>query len=280
MKKAAKKSDPIGAPKKTRVHYTAPYLLNPTNPLSLNLIGAGGTGSQMLTLLARMNHAMTQLGHPGFDLRLWDGDQVSEANLGRQLFAASELGLNKAVALINRTNRFFGTNWKATPVNYGWAEIEKKRENIAPANLFISCIDTLKARMGISQMLTALEKSHANHRNQAYYWMDFGNSQQTGQVILSTVGKLPQPESQQFEPVGELPFVTKEFAGLLQAADTGDDTPSCSLAEALTKQDLFINSTLANLGSSLLWNMMRTGMTHHRGLFLNLNTFRTVPLPI
>ena len=30
-----------------------------------------------------------------------------------------------------------------------------------------------------------------------------------------------------------------------------DDTPSCSLAEALEKQDLFINSTLAQMGGFL-----------------------------
>ena len=97
------------------VHFTASYLLNPTNPLTVNLIGAGGTGSQVLTLLARMNHAFTELGHPGLQVRLWDGDTVSQANLGRQLFAHSELKLNKAVALINRVNGFFGTNWKAVP---------------------------------------------------------------------------------------------------------------------------------------------------------------------
>jgi PRTRC genetic system ThiF family protein len=271
---------PVDPLPKPGVHYTAPYLMNPTNPLSLNLIGAGGTGSQMLTLLARMNHAMPQLGHPGFDLRLWDGDVVSEANLGRQLFAEAELGLNKATALINRTNRFFGTNWKAIPANYERGELENKREELAPANLFISCVDTLKARIGIAEVLIALQKSHHHDRDKPYYWMDFGNSQQTGQVILSTVGTLPQPESQKFKPVGELPFVTEEFAALLAAADSGEQTPSCSLAEALTKQDLFINSTLANLGCSLLWSLMRTGLTHNRGLFLNLTTFRTVPLTI
>lgn len=271
---------PVDVIPKQGVHYTAPYLMNPPNPLSLNLIGAGGTGSQMITLLARMNHAMTQLGHPGFDLRLWDGDLVSEANLGRQLFAEAELGLNKATALINRTNRFFGTNWKAIPVNYERGELENKREDVAPANLFISCVDTLKARTGIAGVLSALQRSYAHDRDKPYYWLDFGNSQQTGQVILSTVGQMPQPESQKFNPVGELPFVTEEFANLLAAADSGEQTPSCSLAEALTRQDLFINSTLANLGCSLLWSLMRTGMTHNRGLFLNLATFRTLPLAI
>ncbi|WP_316848699.1 hypothetical protein [Pedobacter agri] len=40
---------------KKRVHIVYPYLISPTNPVSVNLIGAGGTGSQMLTALARIN---------------------------------------------------------------------------------------------------------------------------------------------------------------------------------------------------------------------------------
>ena len=72
---------------KAKVHFTDNDLINPTNPITVNLIGAGGTGTQVLTALARMNHALTELNHPGFSVRLWDNDVVTEANLGRQLFA-------------------------------------------------------------------------------------------------------------------------------------------------------------------------------------------------
>ena len=97
---------------KTKVHFTENSLINPTNPVTVNLIGAGGTGSQVLTALARMNHALTELNHAGLSVRLWDDDVITEANLGRQLFAESELGFYKSVALINRVNRFFGSYWK------------------------------------------------------------------------------------------------------------------------------------------------------------------------
>ncbi len=40
---------------KPKVHFTDNDLLFPTNPIKVNLIGAGGTGSQMLMTLARMN---------------------------------------------------------------------------------------------------------------------------------------------------------------------------------------------------------------------------------
>lgn len=37
-----------------RVHYTDSYLMNPQHPVTVNIIGAGGTGSQVLTGMARL----------------------------------------------------------------------------------------------------------------------------------------------------------------------------------------------------------------------------------
>jgi len=266
--------------KKPSMHFTAGYLINPTNPVTVNLLGAGGTGSQMLTALAKMNYGLKQLGHPGFQVNFWDGDTVSKANLGRQLFAEVEIGFNKAVALINRTNRFFGTNWKAVPVPYCVSNVRKDYNAMASANVFISCVDTVSSRMELAGILEQIIQQRAHYQDRPYYWMDFGNGRHTGQVILSTVGKLPQPTSKKYRTVGLLPFVTDEFKALLEQADTSDDTPSCSLAEALTKQELFINPTLANVGSSLLWSLLRNGMTDNRGVFLNLQEFRTQPLKL
>lgn len=107
--------------------------------------------------------------------------------------------------------------------------------------------------------------------------MDIGNSRHTGQVILSTIGNIQQPHSKLFETVSNLPYVTEEFRELLESQDDNNE-PSCSLTEALEKQDLFINSTLANMGASLLWKLFRDGMTQHRGFFLNLSEFRSQPI--
>jgi PRTRC genetic system ThiF family protein len=100
------------------VHIVNKEILQPYNPVTVNVIGAGGTGGQVLTALARMNQALVILNHPGLMVRVFDDDTVSRANLARQLFTTAELGLPKAVALINRINRFFGTNWKAIPERY------------------------------------------------------------------------------------------------------------------------------------------------------------------
>ncbi len=258
---------------KTKIHFTDKYLLQPTNPVSVNLIGAGGTGSQVLTALARINHSLLALGHPGLSVRVFDDDKVTTANLGRQLFTASELGLNKGVALINRINRFFGSNWKAVCEKYTTRLMGCHPE--FNASITISCVDTVAARFEIAQSFDREEKG----RDKPLYWCDFGNGRHTGQVVLSTIGAIRQPASKKYAPVDELPFITDEFKSLLQQTDE-NNLPSCSLAEALTKQDLFINSALANLGASLLWQLFTEGMTENRGFFLNLRDFRTQPLKV
>lgn len=260
------------------VHIVDNYLINPTNPVTINLIGVGGTGSQLLTALARISHALLALGHPGLQLTIYDDDKVSEANIGRQLFAESEIGLMKGIALVNRINRFFGTNWKAVPKKF---ELENLRSfpDDGKATLFVSCVDSAKARFDISEALYQLNRGVNYGRHKPLYWMDLGNSRQTGQVIVSTIDEVKQPSSEIYQPIAKLPFVTTMFKDLLESQNE-DDTPSCSLAEALTKQDLFINSTLANMGASLLWQMFREGVLFNRGFFLNLKDFRTQPLKV
>jgi PRTRC genetic system ThiF family protein len=261
------------------IHVSDNYLLNPTNPVTVNLIGAGGTGSNMVMALAKMNHSLIALGHPGLYVCLYDDDRVSEANLGRQLFAETELRLFKSAALINRVNRFFGTNWKAVTAKFGAGELENFPHE-GKANFYISCVDNVKARLGIADILRGFAEERRYERNKPLYWMDLGNGRQTGQAILSTVTMIEQPVSEKYKTVASLPQVTDEFRALLEEADSHDDTPSCSVAEALTKQDLFINPTLANLGASLLWQLFREGILFNRGFFLNLNDFRVQPLKV
>lgn len=261
---------------KTKVHFTDSSLINATNPITINLIGGGGTGSKVLTALMEMSHSLTELGHAGLSVRLWDDDIITEANLGRQRFAMSEMGLYKSVALINRANRFMGTNWKAETRKFGMEDNGKVPEN-ACSQIYISCVDTVKARFDIAEMLKNMNNNRA-YSNRPRYWLDFGNGENTGQVILSTIGTIRQPNLEKYDTVGVLPFVTDEFGELLKQSEHSDNTPSCSLAEALEKQDLYINSALAQMGCSMLWNLFRNGRTFYRGFFLNLKDFRSQPL--
>lgn len=90
--------------------------------------------------------------------------------------------------------------------------------------------------------------------------------------------KIRQPASGQYETVGSLKVITR-FVKYARVKEE-DSGPSCSLAEALEKQDLFINSTLAQLGCNILWKMFRNGMIEHQGVYLNLATMKANPIII
>lgn len=263
---------------KTAVHFTANYLISPPNPVTVHVIGAGGTGSRVITELAEMNNALIALGHPGLQVTLFDNDIVSEANLVRQRFAEAELGMHKATARINNINRWFGTNWKAVTKMYNAQNLFRFAH--PSANIFITCVDKVSARFEIAGIIKKLFSENEYQQSKPYYWIDFGNGKDTGQAILSTVSKIPQPKSEKFITVPYLPTIIEEYGDLLKQSEIDDDTPSCSAEEALNKQDLYINPSIAKMGCSLLYRLFRNGMTENKGFFLNLNTFIMQPLKV
>lgn len=90
--------------------------------------------------------------------------------------------------------------------------------------------------------------------------------------------KISQPASSEYLPMPRMNVITEEVSySTIREEDSG---PSCSLAEALRKQDLFINSMLAQIGCDILWRMFREGRTFYRGAYLNLDTLRVNPIPV
>lgn len=250
-------------------HYIDPYLRNPGHKITVDLAGIGGTGSQVITGLARISEALKSMGHPGIHVRAWDDDIVTEANIGRQLFSSSDIGLNKALVLVTRVNRFFGYDWEAIPETFGGQ---------MSSNITISCIDTAIGRVMLGLKIEGKVKHREQPYNRRYYWMDIGNLQKTGQVILGTIAPVKQPRVDH-KTKASLKTVTQKFP---QLKTIKDDLlgPSCSLAEALNKQDLFINSTLALFGCDLLWKLIREGMITYHGCYVNLESFIVNPIKI
>lgn len=274
------------------VHYTANYLINPAHPVTVNVIGCGGTGSQVLNSLARMNSALKALGHTGLFVRAIDPDKVTTANMGRQLFSPADVGQYKCVTLIGRINRFFGTDWEGVPGYYD------DKLKVSPANITISCVDTGKARKQIKAVLlnNIPRRKRSNPPGGGYgyyetrgreepyevpyYWMDFGNMMDRGQVLIGTVGKVSQPKNSEHITRTDLPTIDKLHPDIFIDKKGEDQGPSCSLAEALQKQDLFINTNLANMGLGILWKMFRELHIKYHGLYLNLETLSVNPIKI
>jgi PRTRC genetic system ThiF family protein len=241
------------------IHQLSAELL--TREVRVSVIGAGGTGSQMLMGLAQLHTAMIALGHPGgLDVTVIDSDQVSEANVGRQMFYPSDVGLPKASVLVNRINMAMGTGWKA----------DVRRLNASESlrtDLAIGCVDNRLARKAILDSV-----AHGG----GGYWLDLGNRLHDGQVVLGQVpARWAKPNAERLPHAVDL---LPEIADASQEAD--DDTPSCSLADALEKQSLFVNRGVSLYALNLLWELFRYGQIGYHGVFVNLKNARTTPLPV
>lgn len=255
-----------------KVHYTEQYFLSPEHPITVKVIGCGGSGSQMLQALARINVSLIALGHPGIIAQAWDPDKVSEANLGRQLFSKADMDQYKAKILVERINRFYGFNWQSFPMKWD----EQSFNDKCFSNLMISCVDNVEAREKI-QWIKEASHNRPEPFSVPVYWLDLGNSHTSGQVVLGTFGEVKQPKRSK-NTVKTLPTILDLFPDLKKFDKP--NVPSCSLAEALGKQDLFINSILAQYGAQLIWKMFRNLKLEYHGLFVNLENLSTNPIMI
>jgi PRTRC genetic system ThiF family protein len=247
-------------------HFTHPALL--AERVDIALAGAGGNGGQMLSGLARLNCAIRALGHPGLDVTVYDPDDVAEANLGRQLFAPGDVGRNKAAVAVQRINAWFGTGWTASPTAFG----SRRGERAGTTHIVISCVDSARARVVIGSEIDTWYRK-------PLYWMDLGNRAADGQVILG----VPIWNEAHAALEYRLPTVLDFYPELETAGHVFDDQdagPSCSLAQALERQELFVNQAVVTPALQLLWLVFRYGRTQWCGAFVNLATGHMSPLPV
>jgi len=231
------------------------------------LVGAGGTGSRILERLVCLHKALLALGHPaGLAVTVVDPDRVSSSNIGRQLFYPGDVGHYKADVLVNRANMQLGnTRWKSRPF-----KLDTGSSGMESFSLVIGAVDNRSARLAI---LRCLESCAGGVR----YWLDCGNRAEDGQVVLGEVVSRKRATEDKLR----LPHVGELYPQLIDpTAEDPDDGPSCSLAEALEKQSLFINPAVADFAMVLLWNLFTKGQIDTHGAFINLQRMVVSPLKV
>lgn len=249
-------------------HRIDPNLLQ--RRVAVHLVGVGGNGAQMAACLARLNIAMLALGHPhGLHVTAFDDDRVSEANVGRQLYSAADIGRHKSLVTIHRLNQFYGLDWEAEPVRYEThlAHHTLRRDG----DVLISCVDSRKARQALHRL--AFEDG-APYR----YWLDMGNTESTAQVVLG------QPNNDSVARLAahgpRLPCVTELFAELLEEGQPEDNRPSCSVRMSLASQGLFINDVVVRFAAQLLYELFSKGQLKEHGAVINLGSKRVGPIEV
>jgi sulfur-carrier protein adenylyltransferase/sulfurtransferase len=234
------------------------------------VVGCGGTGSAVVAGLPYLHQSLLAWGHPGgLHVTVLDGDAISPVNCVRQPFSRSELGLNKAVVLVNRLNLFWGFRWEAVPVHLKPGDFISRNYSgdDLRAHMVIGCVDTRAAR--------AMVRDAVSNWSTTSYLMDLGNNSDSGQFILG-------------EPLNErnrrsrlrLRTSFELFPEICDPALDDDTEPSCSAVAALEQQGPFINSTLAQHALALLARLFRHGEISYHGGFINLATGTTSVLRI
>lgn len=229
--------------------------------INVLLVGCGGNGAQMAMGLASLDAALRAISSRSLHVTVVDDDTVSEANLGRQPFYRCDLGASKARTLVERINIAHGLEWRAV---HGRAPDAVSLRGI---DVLITCVDTAAARRAIGATIVEGEPAPR-------YWLDLGNRATDGQFIIGC----PQPSFG--KRADRPPTVLEYFPELADAGVAEDDAPSCSVAEALDRQSLFINRVVASHALALLFDLLGRGSIGHAGAFINLASGQAVPIPL
>jgi PRTRC genetic system ThiF family protein len=238
------------------------------------LIGCGGNGSAVLFGLPYLHHALQAWGfEDGLQVTVMDADTVSPTNCVRQPFGSADIGQNKATILINRVNLFHGLNWRSEETFFD----KDSKINTASGgydstiDFVISCVDTREAR---KEMHEAFNNKSGPWRRVGY-WLDIGNNASNGQFVLG------QPLNDMNRQTKErLRTVTELFPSIMDTTLGEGNLPSCSAAEALERQEPFVNNVLATSALSMITRLVRYGQLNHQGAFYNAESGRSQPISI
>ncbi|GAA5501081.1 hypothetical protein Dxin01_00812 [Deinococcus xinjiangensis] len=226
------------------------YLRPLKRPLSVAVIGCGGTGSHILSGLTHLHHAVIALGGQGLDVHVFDPDKVEAHNVVRQRFYPGDLGEFKNVALISRINRAHGLHWRAFPQTF--AQAFTSDNQTYPYDVVIGCVDSRAARAEIRSMVTL------GAARRTRFWLDIGNARFPdgrfgGQILF---GEPRNDRNWRSRKAGRLPVASELYPELCSAHVPEDTQPSCSALESLKRQDLFLNGLLAQHALNLLWRVI------------------------
>lgn len=248
-------------------HLIDPRLLD--RRVTVHLVGVGGNGAQMAACLARLDIAMRALGHPhGLHVTAFDADRVSEANVGRQLYSAADVGRHKSLVTIHRLNQFYGLDWEAEPLRY--EAFQRRRSIGTSADLLIGCVDSRAVRRNLHALMFDPDMGYR-------YWLDLGNTEATAQVVLG------EPDGWGYGPAARgprLPCVTELFPELLDEVAPEDDQPSCSVRMSLASQGLSVNDVAVRFAAQLLYELFSRGRLSAHGVVVNLDSKRSGPIEV
>ena len=237
------------------------------------VIGAGGNGSAVLFGLPYLHHALIAWGFTnGLQVTVMDADTVLPTNCVRQPFGTADIGQNKATILINRINLFHQLSWHSDETFFSQDAPNNTGSSYDnTVDFVISCVDTRAARREMHEAFNNVMGPWRSVR----YWLDIGNNASNGQFVLGQPLNCVNRRSKT-----RLRTVTELFPSIMDTSLGEGPLPSCSAAEALERQEPFVNNVLATSALSMITRLMRYGQIDHQGAFYNAESGRSAPISI
>ena len=251
-----------------RYHYLPDDVISGIHGMKIIVIGAGGTGSHFIKQLARLNMALKGLGRPGLNVVVYDDDIIDKNTPLRTIYSPYSEQKYKAIEVVEMVNQFYDCNFKFEKEYYIGESIISYQSTI-----FATCVDSISSRKAIYQSIRKIKSSRG------IYWMDFGNEDYFGQVVLGSIGKVDQPEpGKGNKNLKKLKCVTDIYPGYLDGED--DNADSCSVADAISNQGLYTNEAIAMLGAEILKEFLLNYRITQHGAVLNLQNFSLNPIMV
>lgn len=221
---------------------------------TIALVGCGGTGSYMAQHISRIMRVMIEQGRRVRALFI-DPDVVEEKNIGRQLFCDAEIGRSKAETLALRYGAAWGLDIASHSKRFESGMV--KAYGGSPLTIIVGCVDNAVARKSIAASLT-------NRPGSApwVWWLDCGNHEETGQVVLGSAPKIEHVK-ESFTSASickSLPSPALQRPELLQAKteETRAAKLSCAELALLNVQSLQINNRIAAEAADMLTRLLVT----------------------
>jgi len=215
--------------------------MRPFRHVSLLLVGCGGTGSHLLSGIVTL---MMELEARGIscDLTLCDPDKVEKKNVGRQLFSAGEIGMNKAQALARRALVAYGRVVQARGRALEDMDILMCGRDVL--SIVIGAVDNPEARAIIAQ--------NVDESMETVWWLDCGNENYSGQIALGNTGRKECLEPE-MGMIANLPSPDAVYPDLIATkAQTARPAASCATALASGDQGLMVNRMVAAWALAML----------------------------
>lgn len=211
-------------------------------------VGCGGTGSFLALHLARLAYHCREQHGLAMRVILVDPDTVETKNIGRQNFCPAEVGQNKAQALMLRLNRAFGLAFQARDMPFD-REIGGIKGGGQTLWLLVGCVDTGTARSELAAKATQM--------GGYWWWLDCGNHEHSGQVLLGNRTNLTAPDISPLGFCAGLPLPSVQHPELLAAPSPAEPAPeSCADLALREAQSLMINQAVAGWAAQYIYRMV------------------------